>query len=642
MRISFLSILLLFGFTLLINTSQAQHFPDSLRNVLRMWKLSDGFIHEYLDEDTVTDMFHIFKEYQKNSISTSHLGNVGTANISDVFVKRPDLYTIDFDFFYPYILYLTQAKDVIYVNTRKHYTNIFYSTGSKLKDEQTIDFLHSQNVHPNLNFALNYKLVSSKGEYQYQESKINTFTFQTNYKRRRYELHAAFVYNKFKIQNNGGLIDTEGLRIDELMPFLSNAGAILYNREIFINQKYTFGRFKKKMMKDTIINVLQPTVSLCYNYNFKKQYRIYKDEETIPDATAEEIGYYNDYFYDGTATYDSTSLYTLENSLRFAAEERFIKKHNFNFNITFTNQFKKYYYFKEYIYLPDDFYYIDNRISGQIGKGIKKINISAFGSSYLTGYRMGDYRAGASIKRMFNDSTIDNISLKVRYTNKKPGYYIQNYYSNHFIWENNFSNTKTIDASFKINLLSKDFQIGADYILIDKYINFYDTVTNGPIDANNPFLMQFDKSIFVYSGNISKKINLGRFHSLTKFVWQKSSDKEILSLPEFVVYNSTYVTLNYKNFLELDIGFDMYYISEFKANSFNPAIGHFYFENDANTGNYPFGSVFLNAKIKRNVLIFIKYEHVNASLIEDYYCTVTHYPMNNRMLKVGINWRFAN
>ncbi len=639
MRISIFSILFL-SFTLFFTTSKAQHFPDSLKNVLKLWKLSDKNIPEYLKEDTVKDMFHIFKEYQKNSISTSHLGNIGTANISDVFIKRPDLYNIDFDFFYPYILYLTQAEDVIYVNTRKPYTNIFYSTGSKVKDEQTIDFLHSQNVHPNLNFAFNYKLVGSKGEYLFQETKINTITFQTNYQRKRYKLHAAFIYNKFKIQNNGGVKDTGNIEIGELNPFISNAGTQLYNREFYLNQKYIFGRYKKKMLKDTIIDVLQPAVSLCHIYNFKKQYRVYKDEE---DTTKlKDDIYYENYFYDYRATYDSTSLYTLENSIKFAAEERFIAKYKFNFNITFTNQFKKYYYFKEYIFIPENFHYSDNKISGLIGKGIKKISMSVFGNYYLTGYRTGDYRAGAIIKRMFNDSTADNISIMVRQTNKKPGYYIQNYYSNHFRWENNFANRKTLDVSFKINLPSKYFEIGADYIILDNYINFFDTVTNEPIEVNNPSLMQFDKSIVIFSANISKRINIGRFHSLTKFTWQNSSNAELISIPKIIAYNSTYVSLNYKTHLKIDIGFDLYFTSKFRANSFNPALGHFYFENDAYTGNYPFGSVFLNAKIKKNVLIFLKYEHINSGLLKPYYITVAHYPMNTRMLKIGVNWRFAN
>ena len=619
--------LIIFTFTLLSPFFlSAQHDSDSLRNILIIWSLPDETTPVYTKEDTLTNMFQIFKIFEKKSISVSHLGNIGSANISNIFTDRFDEYKTDFAFNLPYKIYLSEPDGINFYNTRRPYTNIFYSTGTKIQDEQTIDFTHTQNPTPLLNFAANYKFVGSKGEYTNQESKLNSIVLTSNYTKKHYFLNAAFCYNSFKLQDNGGLIDTGTVDINSLEPNLSNAGTIMQNKHFFVNHRYKFGNFKDKKINDTIIKELIPFISFNHNFDYKKQHRVYKDEESS------ENGYYQNFYHGTNETYDSLSYNAIINMISIISENKFTERYGFGINFSITNTFKSYYNFKDYILLSEENNYIDNKISASAFTSVKNILLKTFGNYYFSGYRKGDFRAGIFLTKILNKETGNNLSLLLKYTKQKPDYYCQTFYSNHYKWENELDNKKTADASLKINIPSAFFNIKGDIVLLQNYI-YYGAISKPE---------QYDKKLFVYSAKISKIFNLGRLHSNSKIIWQRTNNINIINLPEFAIFQSFYVTLNYKNHLTVDLGFDLYYSTEYKALSFNPAVGHFYFENTNLTGNYPHGSIFINGKVKRNVTMFLKYEHINSNMFIQIYSTVNHYPINNRMFKFGIRWTFTN
>jgi len=127
-----------------------------------------------------------------------------------------------------------------------------------------------------------------------------------------------------------------------------------------------------------------------------------------------------------------------------------------------------------------------------------------------------------------------------------------------------------------------------------------------------------------------------------KVVWQKASNEGIVSLPELALYHASYFELKYKRAMRAHIGFDIYYSRPFKTYSYNPAIGQFYFENLKLTGDYAFGSAFINVKLKKNVTMFFKMEHVLSGVFKEIYYSVNNYPVNNRIFKFGVRWTFNN
>ena len=91
----------------------------------------------------------------------------------------------------------------------------------------------------------------------------------------------------------------------------------------------------------------------------------------------------------------------------------------------------------------------------------------------------------------------------------------------------------------------------------------------------------------------------------------------------------------------MQVGFDFRYNTGYYANGFNPATGLFYNQYEKELGYYPYFDAFVNIKWKR-ARIFVKYEHINKGLNGNQYYTVIDHPMNPRMLRYGLSWRFWN
>jgi hypothetical protein len=606
---------------------------DSMKNILKSFVLKDKFEEVEIKIDTSVEMFQIYKIIEKNSISSSNLGNIGTADLSNIYIYRTDNFKSDFLFNLPYALYQIQPENIQYYNTRRPYTDILYTTATKIKDEQTINFTHTQNVNPRLNVGFNYRLILSLGEYPNQSTRNNTFSFHTSYTGDKYRAFGSFSYNKFKQQENGGIIDTGSIPdINSLESYLSDASSKLMSRTVFLTQKFRFGKYKSIKINDSLQQIYEPLISIGHNISYNLSYRTYSDRQD-----AGKMNYYTQYYYSNLATNDSASLSNLENSLRLQSEARFNERFKFGFSLMFTNQQKQYFNFKDYIRTDNTQYYSDNSVSATMFSNRQKnlqVDISA--NYFMSGYRMGDYLAQVDILKKINSKNTSPffiISLKTH--RKKPSYFLQYYYSNHFRWENQFDAEYTLAAEANFKVPQWFLEIGFNSQYIRNFVNF----------ETNVVPVQNKKEINVMTGYVSKNFNLGRWHTQNKVYWQKTSAAQSISIPEWALFHSSYLELKYKKALKTDVGFDLYYTSSFKAYNYNPAAGQFYL--DANSqilaGDYPHGSVFINALINQGrVLMFIKFEHINSGFLKDIYYSTAHYPINSRMFKLGVRWTFPN
>jgi hypothetical protein len=471
-------------------------------------------------------------------------------------------------------------------------------------------------------------MISSVGQYLNQVNKLNILSLTTNYLKGRYKLQSSFDYNIFTLENNGGLIDTANIDINLMETNLSDASTILNNTDFSFSNKYMFGKKEKRIVKDTFLYVILPNISVNYNFSYQKKYRIYQDIESS------ENGYYQNFYYGETETFDSISVNSLNNTFSINSETEFIKKYKIYFDFRIKNSIIKYYNFNDYIFMNNNNSFIQNNVTGTLQKRYKKSNyIEIFSDYYFSGYRENDFRARFTSVNMFGKPEKQiQLYFSATYTSNKPDYFVQNFYSNHFRWENNFENTKIVQANIVTSYPSIFFDLELNAALIENYV-YYGAVATP---------MQFDKQLNVVSVKASKSLNFGKIHFYNEVLWQKSSNNQIIGLPEFSIFNSTSIELNYKSALKLYLGFDIHYVTKFKAFSFNPAVGNFYVDYTQNTGNYPFGSIYINAKIKRNVFLFLKLEHFNSGILLETYSSVNHYPINQRMLILGVKWTFNN
>jgi len=93
-----------------------------------------------------------------------------------------------------------------YYTTTRPYSVFSYQTAGRQEHVATI--LHTQNIRPNWNFAVEYRKINSPGYYKIQRNNHDNFALTTNYRslNKHYDLKAAMVYNKQQHDENGGIL----------------------------------------------------------------------------------------------------------------------------------------------------------------------------------------------------------------------------------------------------------------------------------------------------------------------------------------------------------------------------------------------------------------------------------------------------
>ena len=102
--------------------------------------------------------------------------------------------------------------------------------------------------------------------------------------------------------------------------------------------------------------------------------------------------------------------------------------------------------------------------------------------------------------------------------------------------------------------------------------------------------------------------------------------------------------------LHCDFGADVRYFTRYYAPDYAPNIGQYAVQVNTNTsggdsrvqvGNYPIVNVYANFFLK-HARFFIMMSHINAGMGNKDYFLTPHYPLNERILRIGLSWNFFN
>jgi hypothetical protein len=134
----------------------------------------------------------------------------------------------------------------------------------------------------------------------------------------------------------------------------------------------------------------------------------------------------------------------------------------------------------------------------------------------------------------------------------------------------------------------------------------------------------------------ASRINLNH-----RVMLQWSTDQKVVPVPLASAYLSYSFEFNVvKDVLRLQIGVDGRYNTAYYAPGWNPGVGQFYNQREKQLGDYVWLDAFVNAKWKR-MRILVKMEHLSDDMLgQRNFFSVLHYPMNRRVLKLGLSWNF--
>jgi hypothetical protein len=623
---------------------------DTLKpRITREWTLSKDYAEEVnIPIDTTFSLFYRSRQTDKYSSFNAYPGNYGLPLYQINFFDRitdPDMFL--YRYYYPF-MHLT--VNPVFTNTQVPFTEmIFTYAGPTDRAEQTFRISHSQNINRFLNFGLIYDVVYSLGQYNYQKSDNKTFTLYTSYTGEKYKLYLSGGVNNLTSYENGGIVDSSQMLtfdtrdIQLKLGKLNSAMSQLQNRNILLVQRYTLNK-KPKTVNDTISTVPKAKgFRLNGTFSHVMTAEINKKEYTDNFPAS---GFYNKSFIDTTKTFDSLSVRSFKNTIRFDFSTDETRKFRLGGGIGIRNELFRYYQIvKSFTKIPihsiparDTVAWneANNVLVGRLFNDIgNKFRWIASGELFLTGYRAGDFDLEGKLAKTFEwKKGKASWNIFGEMTNFQPSFWYERWAGNNFVWLNNFQKEFRINVGTEFLYPARRAGIKFNYAIINNYTDF------GP----GAIPSQFSGGLSVVALSLKKEVSVWKFHLSNDVLLQMSSNKNVLDLPSVTIRSAGYFEHNFhfkmtNGSLNTQLGAEAFYNTAYYGYAYMPATGAYFRQEKSLTGNYPYLNAFLNVKLKRT-RIFIMFDHLNAGMTGYNYFLVPSYPMNIRMFRYGFAWTF--
>lgn len=380
-----------------------------------------------------------------------------------------------------------------------------------------------------------------------------------------------------------------------------------------------------------------PMLSVGHVGEVTRYYRYYTDNIALND----EVGrnFYNNMFYiNPTSSADSTRMLTVDNKLFFRlqpwARDAVVSQISGGLGY----QWNSIYAFNPDMFLTGN----GNRslhdlyvYAGARGQYRKYLNWGAQARYSFLGYWQNDFSVDADLDVSFypfkDKSEPIVLGGKFSTSLKEPDWFSQHYYSNHYVWDNDFGKTSTTKVEAFLDIPKWRLEASFSYGLVNNYL-YNDTLG---------VIRQHDGLINVMSGYVRKDFKLWKFHLDNKILFQYSSNRDVLPLPMLTFHMRYYLELEaVRNVLTVQIGADATMNTPYYAPAYNPALGTFQLQTRELIGYNPYIDVFLNMQWKR-VNVFIKVINVGQGWPDGgNMFSAYHYIRPYRGFKLGIHWPF--
>ncbi len=665
--------------------------PDSLHfKRIITWKHDKDFHNmvEVRDMAADTSYRRSFNDYvfYNEDINASWLGISGSpVQLYDWFKRAEEDNAI---FYAPYSIWTYTPETLPQYNTKTPYTELaYYGTlfANQEKEEANIRVLTTQNITPALNFTIDFRRYGGNGMLKREDTANKTFVASTNYLGKKYLMHAGYIYNKVKRSENGGIVDESWIRdttVDarEIDVYLRDAENQLKKNTLFLDQSYriplTFltdlkGKKERKLQearRDSImasgdstaiaqlmaeeerqlaieaakadtarINTDITTAFIGHSTEYSVFSKTYKDK--ISDPLGKE--FYGDRFYiNPTSSMDSLRVMRLDNKvfirLQPWKDDGIISK----LDVGIGDKLANYFSFSPTDYLRGGNNVVQNSMylyAGANGQYSRYLTWNAKGKYNFLGYEINDF--GIEANMAFNAYPFRRdrkspltVTAHFETSLKEPDYYQQHLFTNHFKWDNDFGKISTTKAEASVSIPRWEMAASFGYALLSNNI-YYDT---------QGFVQQNTSPMSVMTATLKKNFLVWKFHLDHHAMLQLSSDKEVLPLPLLALNFRYYIQFDVvKNVMQMQIGANGTYTTEWYAPAYNPVLGVFHNQDERKYGNCPYIDAFVNIQWKK-ASIFIKAVNVNMgwpNKSADYF-SAAGYIAPQRAIKFGITWPF--
>ena len=632
--------------------------PDSLYyKRLVTWKHDQYFnrVEPFQWDTTFNYHFHDYP-YLKEDIGGTFLGMPGSAVQTYNFFKRKDP-SGTVSYYAPYESWTYSPSSIPMFNTKTPYTELSYYGNlfnSETKASDDIRIFTTQNITPALNIALEFKTHGGAGILKNAKARNKTYYVAGNHIGKKYLLHAGFISNSIARAENGGVLDNMWIRdttvdVREVDVALSSANNAYKKRTLFLDQTYRipFSFIEDLKHRGDTAYVRKDTLNTDLTSLFigtSSEYSLYDKKYTDAISSSDIPGssFYHGLFYiNPSKSVDSLHTTRLDNRIfvRFQPwhEDAVISKVEGGIG----DRFQSFYDIRPGSFLRKQNATRWNSVYAYAGaEGLlgRYLQWNALGKLNFAGAEAGDFllRADARLNLYpFRRQRNSPVSLSARFETslKEPDFYEQHLYTNHFMWDNDFSKVSATKVQAALDIPKWKLHASAGYALLANNI-YYDTLA---------VIRQNNEPMSVLTASLRKDFHLGILRLENRALFQLSSKPEVVPLPMVVVNLRYYLQFPIvsEDVLKMQIGVDARYNTRWYAQGFNPVTGTFYNQNEELYGNVPYFDVFMNLQWKQ-ACIFLKMENAGQGWPSDShdYFSAHHYIYPSRSLKFGIYWPF--
>jgi hypothetical protein len=644
-----------------INTGKSQNSADGSKAGGRT---SDTLGFERRDDlkDSVTITFRYLDSTRRNTIDSTindfdnyysvpstwqYLGNNGAAAFPLVF--KPNL-TAGWDAgFHAFDIYRFTLENSRFYRTTKPFSTLSYQLASG--KEQMLQAMHTQNPRPNLNFGLDYKLISAPGFFVTQNTNHNSYRIFANYttKRKRYNAYFIMVGNTIRASENGGItndsflldpnkkrrfsipVNLGGAAAYEPNPFQATVrtGNTYRDFTLFYRHSYDLGQTDSIAINDSTTEYLfYPRLRLQHSFTYST-YK-YKFGDEFPDSAV----YFNWY----NVVLDSPIT-------PFALNEKWNVMNNDFSLIQFPDRKNTSQFFLAGITLQNikaqlrtdtsDFHNVilhgeyRNRTRNKLWDMLLK------GEYYVEGLNSGDYTAYASLERYLNKK-LGYISLYFTNVNRSPSFVFDNRSS--FNLGNTSSFSKENITSFGATSYNSFMNLGFRNHLLTNYSYFSDYYHTA----------QYSKLINVLQVFASKKIKLTkRWNWYADVYIQQTDGASPIKVPFLFTRNRLAFEGRFFKNLNLSAGVEARYYTPYDSYNYSPILAQFVPQDTILIKNLPDVHAFFHFRIK-SFTCYFRTENLNTVSFQEGFGFVNnnfaapHYPTQGFIMRIGIKWWFVN
>jgi len=683
------------------NVSDSLIYQDSLNvstNRTTAFLLTDKLGERYIAPmDTMRLNFANSTMIEGRGLAISYLGNIGSPAQSRIFSEREESH--DFIFADSYKYYITTPQNALFYDVKDPYTRITYlRSGGQTTREEMLNGVLTSNFGKKTNIGVDFDYTYVLGHYAANGNKQLYYRPFGNYLSDRYEMHTYFRNHNYLNTENGGITNeryithpddfNDGKRPSNDRKSYPTRYSDTWNRlkgkQFFLTQRYNLGFYReltekereeserrrenKRRQQEIVTNsheeeesenrlqtgiqdifsedieeededeidaVFVPVSSIIHTFDYEGNSRRFISNYRDMDSSYIKLYDSPVYGHPDSTLNDYSEAWSLKNTLGLSLREGF--QDWVKFGLTAFVNFEQ-----RRFTLPSDSLrgtvsydefstYLGAEISKRRGK---LITYNARGEFCLVGSDLGEFRISGDLSSQFKFLGKNaNIKAYGYIRNVSPAFFVRNYRSRYFWWEqNHLKNTQNVSVNGEVNIEQTRTKVSAGVESIQNYIYF----------GQKGLPEQYGGNLQVVTARAKQDFRYRAFGWENEVVYQLSSEKDILPLPQICAYTNVYINFKYAKVLNIQLGADAHYYTSYYAPYYEPATQQFQTQEERKIGNYPIINAYANFHLKQARFFISAYNVGSLFITPTEYFSLLHYPLNPMVIKLGVSVFFNN